>query len=80
MSDTISFDEPQRVAVVYEAFEDGEGDSLEVGQWVRQRDTVSVTHIHYHDLVVAFENREADDCLTVGAENLISSWTDGVAD
>ena len=80
MTDTITFDDPQRVAVVYEAFEDDEGDSVKVGEWVQQRETLSVTHIHQHDLTVAFENRETDDCLVVGSENLISAWTEGVAD
>ena len=80
MSDTITFDKPQRVAVVYEAFEDCEGDSVEVGEWVQQRDTLSVTHIHQQDLSTAFENRETYDCLVVSSENLISAWTEGVTD
>ena len=69
-----------RVAVVYEVFDDDEGDSVEVGQWVQQRDSVIATHIHYRDLVVVFENQDTDDCLLVGADNLISAWTEGVGD
>ena len=80
MSDTIALDEPQRVAVQHEVFDDGEGDSVEVGQWVEQRDTVLATHVRYGDGVVAFENRESDDCLLVGTENFISAWTEGATE
>lgn len=71
-----TFDEPQRIAIQHEVFDDAE--DIEESRWVEQRDTMQADRIDIGSSVVLFENSETDDVLAVSAENFISAWSAGV--
>lgn len=71
---TISFDEPTRIAVVSERFDD-EGRN---GEWVKETDRITATHVHFGGTTIAFEHRDGDEMFMVSSEAFIQMWTQNV--
>ena len=70
------FDEPQRIAVHHEVFDDD--GSPEGGEWVKEREVVKADRVDFGTNVVAFINTQTEDELLVSTDNFISAWTEDI--
>lgn len=76
-NDVRQFDEPVRMAILYESYHDyPEGGFLD-GEWTKERETMDVSTIRYHGPFITFEDEKTGSTLIIESENFISAWSDG---